>query len=232
MTTKISKIMVVFVTTASIAFLGIAVGISKLGPNWREETQNLPDYAFAETKGEKPQWTTTQRTQPKDSAPLATGSLPSVIMKSYDDASRRNQDKVAATTPQIKNLKTQIGRLSKFVDEDVQGIAKREEQLVQALADVGTQIQTLSTESELLATQAVDIRAVGERTRESGMRLKRQRIQIETELYRATQQQRYLLDQVYQIEGILHRLQDREQQLIKQGAVPNQAAPAIDSTST
>ena len=232
MTTKISKIMVVFVTTASIAFLGIAVGISKLGPNWREETQNLPDYAFAETKGEKPQWTTTQRTQPKDSAPLATGSLPSVIMKSYDDASRRNQDKVAATTPQIKNLKTQIGRLSKFVDEDVQGIAKREEQLVQALADVGTQIQTLSTESELLATQAVDIRAVGERTRESGMRLKRQRIQIETELYRATQQQRYLLDQVYQIEGILHRLQDREQQLIKQGAVPNQAAPAVDSTST
>lgn len=232
MTTKISKIMVVFVTTASIAFLGIAVGISKLGPNWREETQNLPDYAFAETKGEKPQWTTTQRTQPKDSAPLATGSLPSVIMKSYDDASRRNQDKVAATTPQIENIKTQIGRLSKFVDEDVQGISKREEQLVQALADVGTQIQTLSTESELLATQAVDIRAVGERTRESGMRLKRQRIQIETELYRATQQQRYLLDQVYQIEGILHRLQDREQQLIKQGAVPNQAAPAIDSTST
>ena len=229
MTTKISKIMVVFVTTASIAFLGIAVGISKLGPNWREETQNLPDYAFAETTGEKPQWTTTQRTE---SAPLATGSLPSVIMKSYDDASRRNQDKVAATTPQIENIKTQIGRLSKFVDEDVQGISKREEQLVQALADVGTQIQTLSTESELLATQAVDIRAVGERTRESGMRLKRQRIQIETELYRATQQQRYLLDQVYQIEGILHRLQDREQQLIKQGAVPNQAAPAGDSTST
>ena len=232
MTTKISKIMVVFVTTASIAFLGIAVGISKLGPNWREETQNLPDYAFAETTGEKPQWTTTQRTQPKDSAPLATGSLPSVIMKSYDDASRRNQDKVAATTPQIENIKQQIGRLTTFVKEDTQGIAKREEQLVQALADVGTQIQTLSTESELLASQAVDIRAVGERTRESGMRLKRQRIQIETELYRATQQQRYLLDQVYQIEGILHRLQDREQQLIKQGAVPNQAAPAVDSTST
>ena len=224
--------MVVFVTTASIAFLGIAVGISKLGPNWREETQNLPDYAFAETTGEKPQWTTTQRTQPKDSAPLATGSLPSVIMKSYDDASRRNQDKVAATTPQIENIKQQIGRLTTFVKEDTQGIAKREEQLVQALADVGTQIQTLSTESELLASQAVDIRAVGERTRESGMRLKRQRIQIETELYRATQQQRYLLDQVYQIEGILHRLQDREQQLIKQGAVPNQAAPAVDSTST
>lgn len=229
MTTKISKIMVVFVTTASIAFLGIAVGISKLGPNWREETQNLPDYAFAETTGENPEWTTTQRTE---SAPLATGSLPNVIMKSYDDAKERNEIKVKATTPEIEQVKQQIGRLSTFFGEDVQGIAKREEQLVQALVDVGTQIQTLSTESEVLATQAVDIRAVGERTRESGMRLKRQRIQIETELYRATQQKRLLLDQVYQIQGILHRLQDREQQLIKQGAVPNQAAPAADSTST
>lgn len=229
MTTKISKIMVVFVTTASIAFLGIAVGISKLGPNWREETQNLPDYAFAETTGENPQWTTTQRTE---SAPLATGSLPSAIMKSYDDAKRRNEDKVAATTPQTENIKQQMTRLSAFINEDEEGIKKREEQLAQDLVDVGTQIQTLSTEGERLATQAVDIRAVGERTRESGMRLKRQRIQIETELYRAVQQKRHLLDQVYQMEGILHRLQDREQQLIKQGAVPSQAAPAVDSTST
>ncbi len=229
MTTKISKIMVVFVTTASIAFLGIAVGISKLGPNWREETQNLTDYAFAETTGEKPQSTVTQRTE---STPLATGSLPSVIMKSYDDAARRNQDKVAATTPQIETLKQQMTRLSVFIDEDEKGIAKREEQLAQALVDVGTQIQTLSTEGERLANQAVDIRAVGERTRESGMRLKRQRIQIETELYRLTQQKRHLLDLVYQMEGILHRLRDREQQLIKQGAVPNESAPAVDSTST
>ncbi len=229
MTTKISKIMVVFVTTASIAFLGIAVGISKLGPNWLEETQNLPDYAFAETTGEKPEWTSTQRTE---SAVLATGPLSSVIMKSYVDAASRNEAKVAATTPQIENLKQQITRLSVFIDEDEQGIVKREEQLAQALVDVGTQIQTLSTEGERLANQAVDIRAVGERTRESGMRLKRQRIQIETELYRLVQQKRHLLDLVYQIEGILHRLQDREQQLIKQGAVPNGAAPTVDSTST
>lgn len=229
MTTKISKIMVVFVTTASIAFLGIAVGISKLGPNWREETQNLPDYAFAETTGENPQWTTTQRTE---SAPLATGSLPSAIMKSYDDAKRRNEDKVAATTPQTENIKQQMTRLSAFINEDEEGIKKREEKLAQNLVDVGSQIEAISAEGEQLANQAVDIRAVGERTRESGMRLKRQRIQIETELYRAIQQKRHLLDQVYQMEGILHRLQDREQQLIKQGAVPNQAAPAVDSTST
>jgi hypothetical protein len=61
------------------------------------------------------------------------------------------------------------------------------------------------------------------------MRLKRQRIQIETELYRLVEQKRHLLDLVYQMEGILQRLRDREQQLIKQGASP---ASSADSAST
>ncbi|MGZ0168644.1 MAG: hypothetical protein ACKVHE_03735 [Planctomycetales bacterium] len=226
MTTNISKILVVFVTAASIAFLGIAVGISKLGPNWLEETHNLSDYAFAETTGENPQWTSTQRTE---SAPLATGSLASVIAKSYDDAARRNQDKVAALTPQIETLKQLMTERSAFIEADEQGIGNREEQLALAMENVGKQIQTLSTDSERLATQAVEIRAVAERTRESGMRLKRQRIQIETELYRLVEQKRHLLDLVYQMEGILQRLRDREQQLIKQGASP---ASSADSAST
>ena len=226
MTTNISKILVVFVTAASIAFLGIAVGISKLGPNWLEETHNLSDYAFAETTGENPQWTSTQRTE---SAPLATGSLASVIAKSYDDAARRNQDKVAALTPQIETLKQRMTGLSVFIEADEQGIGNREEQLALAMENVGKQIQTLSTDGERLATQAVEIRAVAERTRESGMRLKRQRIQIETELYRLVEQKRHLLDLVYQMEGILQRLRDREQQLIKQGASP---ASSADSAST
>ena len=83
-----------------------------------------------------------------------------------------------------------------------------------------------------MAIQAVDIRAVAERTRESGMRLKRQRIQIETELYRLVEQKRQLLDLVYQMDGILQRLRDREQQLINQGAVTYEPAPTADSTST
>jgi hypothetical protein len=229
MTTKISKILVVFVTAASVSFLGIAVGISKLGPNWREETQNLKDYGFAQTTGEKPQWTSTQRTE---SAPLATGSLPSVIAKSYDDAAEKNKTKTDEVTPQIAELKQRIAQDAAFIEADEKGITSREEQLALALEDIGKQIQALSTDGERLATQAVDIRAVAERTRESGMRLKRQRIQVETELYRLVEQKRHLLDLVYQMEGIVQRLRDREQQLIKQGAVPAGQDSAADSAST
>ena len=230
MTTKISKILVVFVTAASIAFLGIAVGIRNLGPNWLEELQNLPDYGFARTAGENPQWTSTHRTEAQPHATSA--SLANVIAKSYDVEARRNQDKVTAITPQLESLKNEITRLSSLIEADEQGIAKREEQLAAALSDVGKQIQDISTEGERLATQAVEIRADAERTRESGMRLKRQRIQIETDLFRLTQQKKHLLDLVYQMEGILQRLREREQQLIDQGAVPAGPALPADSSST
>lgn len=230
MTTKISKILVVFVTAASVAFLGIAVGIRNLGPNWLEETQNLPDYGFTQTTGENPQWQSTRRTEGQPHA--TSGALPSVIAKSYDKEAALNNEKVAEVSPQIEQLKQQITRLSTLIDADEQGIVKREEALVAALKDVGTQIQNLSTEGERLATQAVEIRAVAERTRESGMRLKRQRIQIETELYRLTQQKRHLLDLMYQMDGVLQRLREREQQLIRQGAVPVDPVAPADISST
>ena len=230
MTTKISKILVVFVTAASIALLGIAVGIRYLGPNWREEIQNLPDYGFAQTTGDSPQWTSTYRTE---SQPHATSaSLANVISKSYDVEARRNQDKVAAISPQVEQLKNQITRLAALIDADEQGITKREEALAVALSNVGKQIQDLSTDGERLATQAVEVRAVAERTRESGMRLKRQRIQIETDLFRLTQQKRHLLDLVYHMEGVLQRLREREQQLIDQGAVPAETTLPADTSST
>jgi hypothetical protein len=223
MTTKISKILVVFVTAASIAFLGIAVGIRNLGPNWTVEIQNLKDYAFAQSSGENPQWTSTRRTE---GTALATSvSLPNVIAKSYDEERRRNTERVDEVSPQIDSLKQTIAKLSVLIETDEKGITKREEQLVLALEDAGKQIQEISVEGERLATQALEVRAVGERTRESGMRLSRQRIQIATELYRLTDQKRHLLDLVYQMEGILQRLRDREQQLIDQGAVP--AGPAL-----
>jgi hypothetical protein len=230
MTTKISKILVVFVTAASIAFLGIAVGIRNLGPNWTEEIQNLPDYGFAQSAGENPQWSSTRRTE---GAALATSvSLPNVIAKSYDEEARRNNDRVAEVSPQIEELKQTVARLSTLIEADEKGITKREEQLVLAMEDAGKQIQALSVEGERLATQALEVRAVGERTRESGMRLSRQRIQIATELYRLTEQKKHLLDLVYQMEGILQRLRDREQQLIEQGAVPPGPALPAGTSST
>lgn len=230
MTTKISKIMVVFVTTASIAFLGIAIGLRNLGPNWLEETQNLKDYSFTRSEGENPQWTATRRSGSQP--PTTSASLANVIAKSYDAETRLNQEKVTEVSPQIQQLKDRITQLAALIEEDGKGIKQREEQLALELQNIGKQIQALSTDGERLATQAVDIRADAERTRESGMRLNRQRIQIETDQYRLTQQKRHLLDLVYQMDGVLQRLREREQQLIKQGAVATQPAAPAGNSST
>ena len=230
MTTKISKILVVFVTTASIAFMATALAIRNTGPSWLEETQNLPEYGFARSDGENPQWSSTYR---KDGQALATSpSLANVIAKSYDDAARRNQEEIGQLTPQIQPIANRIQEMTGYTEADSQGIKNREEQLVAAMKQIEQQLQDVSEESERHATQAVEIRFEAERTRESGMRLSRQRAQIETELYRLTAQKRQLLDLIYQMEGILQRLRDREQQLLDQGADPSASAPPADTSST
>lgn len=230
MMTKFAKIMVVFVTTASLSFLGVAIAIRNTGPSWREETQNLPDYGFTLSTGENPQWSSQYRTE---SAPLgSSASLPDMIAKSYDDGTRRNQEKVDEITPQIQPIADRITQMQGFIQADEQGLKKREEQLSAALKQIEQDIQNVSLAGERFATQAVDIRADAERTRESGMRLSRQRQQIETEQYRLIQEKKMLLDLIFQMEGIVQRLRDREQQLIDRGATPEAAAPAAGPSTT
>ena len=56
MLTIISKILVVFVTFASIAFLAFSIIVTTAGPNWQKEAEALPDYTFTQSGGEKPTW--------------------------------------------------------------------------------------------------------------------------------------------------------------------------------
>ena len=61
MLTKISKILVVFVTFASIAFLAFSIIVTTAGPNWQKEAEALPDYTFTQSGGEKPTWSVRHR---------------------------------------------------------------------------------------------------------------------------------------------------------------------------
>jgi predicted nucleic acid-binding Zn-ribbon protein len=230
MMTKFAKVMVVFVTTASIAFLGVALAIRNTGPSWQEETQNLPEYGFTLGSGENPQWSAQYR---KESAALATtNSLPDAIGKAYVHGTQVNQTEFDAINPQIEPINQRIAQLKQYVTVDEQGLKKREERLVQTLQAVEAEIERVSQEGERFATQAVDIRNDAERTRESGMRLKRQREQIETDLYRLTEEKRQLLDLIYQMEGIVQRLRDRNKQLLDAGATPVDSEPPVGPSTT
>jgi len=119
-----------------------------------------------------------------------------------------------------------------YIEADKKGLQRREEQLAATLQQVEEEIKEVALEGERFATQAVDIRADAERTREAGMRLNRQRQQIKTELYRLEQEKKHLLDLIYQMEGIVQRLQERNQQLIDRGATPDSSEAPVGPSTT
>lgn len=218
MTTKISRILIVFLTAASIAFMGTALAIRGAGPNWIVESQNLPDYAFSQSTGENPTWSAQYR---KDAQPGQTSKvLPEVISKAYDDAKNRNQAEIDGIVPQIAPYEQRIAAVKSVLEPDQKGLEARVAMLEQLIADINKQINDASVEGDRKAAQAVDIRTEAEELRGAVVRFKRQMQQIQADHYQLREQRVRLLDLLYQTRGLHQRLKDRHEQLIQEGAKP------------
>ncbi len=219
---RLSKILVVFVATASVAFLGFALALNNAGPNWTAEAESLTDYTFTYTPGENPSWAATYR---NDSQQVASNrNLGAVVVKAYADAKRRNDEAVAAITPQIQPVIDRTKVIEAAVAQDREGIRARHEQLMAEARKVDGEIAATGLEGDRNAEQAITIRTETERRRESVFRLTRELDQIENDKYFQLGQRQRLLDRLHQLEGIRLRLQQRHQQLLDAGANP-QAVP-------
>jgi len=220
MLTKLSRILVVFTTAVSIAFMGTVLAIRGSGPNWIVESQNLPDYAFSQSTGENPQWSGQHR---KEAQPVATSAvLPDVIAKAYDDAQRRNID---AILPQIPPVEQRTAATKSLLESDQKGLEVRVTMVEQLIADINKQINDVAVDGDRKAGQAVEIRAEAEELRGAVARLKRQLQQVHADHYQLREQRRRLLDLLHQTRGLHLRLQERHEQLIQDGAVAPAAAP-------
>ncbi len=222
MLNRLSKVLVVFVATASLAFMGFAFALNNAGPNWQAEAESLDDYTFTFTPGENPTWSGKYR---NDTQQVGTDrNLGAVVVKAYADAKRRNDEAAAAITPQIQPLKDRTTAIAAFIAQDTTALDKRHQQLLTEVTAVDEQIKSTGLQGDRFAEQAITIRTETDRRRESVFRLKRELDQIETDQYFELGQRRRLLDRLHQLEGIRLRLRQRNQQLLDAGAKP-QAAP-------
>lgn len=219
---RLSKVLVVFVATASVAFMGFALALNNSGPNWQAEAETLDDYTFTYTPGENPTWTAKYRNDTQQIGP--SPNLGSVVVKAYADAKRRNDEAAAAITPQIQPLLDRTKAITAFVAQDTAAMRLRHEQLMAAVADLDGQVKSTGLQGDRFAEQAITIRTETDRRRESVFRLTRELDQIENDHYFQLGQKRRLLDRLHQLEGLRLRLQQRHQQLLDSGAKP-QAAP-------
>ncbi len=237
MLTKISKIMVVFVTAASLAALGVSISIVNSGPSWKAEAAALPDYEFELGTGEKPSWTAKHRTggQAVKSSPI----YPDVIGAAYEDGTKRTAEEINRVTlssldwarlaipgRQVQpgaekaavsdELKQVVELTKQYIEIDERGLDARRKQLVAQMAALDKEFADTSLATNRAGEETLKIRGEAERRRSDVYRLTRNLHAIEADHYQLTEQKRRILDMIFQMQGLRDRLRERSADLAKE----------------
>ncbi len=207
MLTKISKILVVFVTFASIAFLAFSIIVLNAGPNWQKEAEALPDYAFTQSGGEKPTWSVKHRLG--EQALKTAVAYPEVIAEAYKHSKEQADQEIAKVTPLIDPEKQKIATTKKLIEVDVKGLEARKEELAKQFEDQQKMLADTSDALIKAGEGTLKIRVEAERRRSDSYRLGRNLQAIEADHFQLTEQKQRLLDLIFQMQGLRDRLKER-----------------------
>ncbi len=215
---SLGKILVVFVTAASLGFVAFTMSLVSGGPNWKAEMQSpelTDDFVFTITPGEKTTYAvkTRKTDQPVGSAtPVMAEAVVAARKKQVDDAkaeeTRLNAD-VARLQPIIKEIKD-------LIPPDKAGMAARAQFLDKLLTKISGDIQNTTQEIATKATAIQQIQKTAQERRDEGFRLKNQLELMRTDLFVSLAQQKILEDELVRVEENQKRLERRSEQLQKQ----------------
>jgi hypothetical protein len=215
---SLGKILVVFVTAASLGFVAFTMSLVSGGPNWKAEMQSpelTDDFVFTVTPGEKTTYAvkTRKTDQPVGSAtPVMAEAVVAARKKQVDDAkaeeTRLNAD-VARLQPIIKEIKD-------LIPPDKAGMAARAQFLDKLLTKISGDIQNTTQEIATKATAIQQIQKTAQERRDEGFRLKNQLELMRTDLFVSLAQQKILEDELVRVEENQKRLERRSEQLQKQ----------------
>jgi len=227
MLTRFAKIMTVGIAFGSIALMGAAITISNAGPNWQEQAEQLPDYIFVQDAATK-LWSVKHRLGEN----LKSGvPHPAAVAAAYADAAARNREATAVLEPQIEPLEKQIEEIKAFRAVDEAGLASRMKQLKDEFDQVSEQVQAVAEEADSNADAALKIRTEAAARRRDVQRLTVQLQGIETDHFHLREQRHRLLDLLYQMDGQLIRMRDRNVQLKATGVPYDEEDPAVPDPS-
>lgn len=220
MTTLMSKVLAVFVTIASVAFMAVVMAnVSAGGPNWPAKAKELDELAFERANPQAP-WTVKRRTDGADmgGGPILPAAIVAAQKKLIDGERTQHTD----LDQKISILKSKITEAKALIEVDLAAMQRRqadlEKQFVELMAQMSKVSQDFTAEAkkqtEDLATlklrsqeyiqvknQLEELKAQREATTEELARLKALVYQANANLERATKRRQLLVDEGVAIEG-------------------------------
>jgi hypothetical protein len=213
--TKFSKVLAIFVTVASLAFLGFAAAVFVGGPNWDAERQRLSDrYVFEYSGGDSPTWTAKDRDGKKTikTSPV----LAEVVIACRDDMVKKQQAVNDELRDRAPKLSERLEQGRKAIQEDRQALEHRAQMLIAEIKEANKSIDETINKGIGETNTAIATRDEVTLRMKDAFRLQAELDQIRTEQYGIDEQKRKLQDILHRLDGVLYRLERREQQLKKQ----------------
>lgn len=211
---KFSKPLAVFIAAAAFTFLGFAAVSSVGGTNWNSESELLsPAYTVESVPGDKVTYKVTDNVTGK----ALTSSKPEVqasaVIAARKDLDKKQKDEIAKLNAATADATGKLQSAQALRDVDTKALAKRAEELQTKLAEVNKQILDTRAESIRKAQESQVIRAEADRRRGDVFRLERELAEIQSDLFQATEHQKFLRDQLERLNGMIGPLERRHEQL-------------------
>lgn len=219
--TRFSKVLVVFVTAASLSYFAFVGALILGGPNWGEmanKLQNSPEFGkqvtFKTPDTPKSPWTATHT---KTGTQIASSTLlAEVIQKAQERILKDLRDEITDLHAKMDAEKQALDLAKQTIVADHAGIKLRADAYAAQLKQLSADI---AQETEKLVQRGGELTAVQKQFEERRFEVFRLQAQLELlrdDLYAAERQRNALQDELLQLVETQQRLETRQQQLKRQ----------------
>ena len=211
--TQISKLLAVFVTIASVGFVGFAVATTFGGPNWGAmlDDEAYLGYRVTKTPGSEGPWVATRGS---DEGQVASSRVhPEVIAKVMDEVAQQFQQETQQLQEREPAITTKIERLQASRQIDVQALNSYVEQLRQRLQQTRNQEGQVAAQVVAATNESQKIESQIEARREDVLRLQQQVEELKADQFRLQEIKIQLQDLLNQLRGNLELATQRNTKL-------------------
>jgi len=214
----VGKVLVVFVTVSSLAFLAFVIALRNGGPDWEGEMNSpelLKEFVFTSEPGEKVTYSAKHRR-----SDTAVGQKSPVLATVVLAARKRLEEDASKKFQELSPIPQQKADLLKMITElipvDQKGVEQHEQIFAERIKTLWDAIQADAAKFSTLTLETQDVLKVGQERREEEYRLANQLELLRTDKFAAQQQQKVLEDELTRLEENKRRLGRRQVQLKQQ----------------
>ncbi|MEW4487810.1 hypothetical protein AB1L42_06985 [Thalassoglobus sp. JC818] len=218
--TSFSKILAVFVTVASLGFVGFAIAATFGGPDWSGvmSEKYFDAYEITRSPSADRAW---QAVRGSDQGQVASSKvLPEVLTKIMDEVYQKQQQELQNLQQREPALREKIAALQKLNEMDDAALTAYVDQLRARLTAINAEFDELSNKVTGMSVDSSKLETQVQARRDDVVRLGQQVREVEADMFRLREVLGQLRDTDYQLQEQLDRAKERQKLLEEYNPAP------------